>query len=158
MWGSCETIRQSMSLPVLRQFTYQRRSAYPSQRSICEKKAGKDCIDSSLYPFTPNEAFLAAEPPPSLRCTGSSTRQFAYLRRSARRKRYSQLSSSSEGEEEGGKNFIPKKSHTPATIFSKLPTSKRKKRILEGGTDDTERAVGSMELTCTKETSTVYKS
>ncbi len=148
-----------MSLPDLRQFTYQRRSICPSQRSYkCGEGAENDCVDSSFYPHTPNKASINSIPetPP---CTGSSRHQVVYLRRDGRRKRYNRLSSSSEGEdgESERQNFTPReiiRSHTPVTIFSKLPASKRKKRALEDGSDDMEgRVVGGMELGCTKETS-----
>ena len=138
---------------------------YPSQRNYkCGEETENDCVDSSLYPLTPNKATLNSIPetPPSLR-TGCNT--FVYLRRDGRRKRYNRLSSSSEGEEEKneskGENLAPRKmikSHTPVTVFSKLSTSKRKKRILEDDTDDMDReVVGSVDLACTKETSTMYE-
>ena len=152
-------------MSLLRQFMYQRRSAYPSQRG---EGAENDRFDSSFESHTPNKAPVNSIPesPPSQRFTGSSRHQFVCLRRDGCRKRYNRLSSSSEGEEEGefkGKDFTPMEmiqSRTPVTIFSKLPASKRKKRILQDGSDGMERQVqvGSMELGCTKETCAVYKS
>lgn len=150
-------------MSLLRQFMYQKRSAYPSQRG---EGAENDRFDSSFGSHTPNKAPVNSIPesPPSQRCTGSSRHQFVCLRRDGCRKRYNRFSSSSEGEEEGeskGKDFTPREmiqSHTPVTIFSNFPDSKRKKRILEDSSDDMEGQVGSMELGCTKKTCAVYKS
>ena len=136
---------------------------YPSQRNYeCGEETEFDHVDSSLYPLTPNKATLNSIPetPPSLH-VGSNT--FVHLRQNGRRKRYNRLSSSSEGEEgeSKGENFTPRemiKSHTPVTLFSKLPTSKRKKRVVEDDTDDMDReVVGSMEFACTKETNAKYE-
>ena len=161
-----------MSLSDLRQFTYQRRSEYPSKRDLCGGSKGNDHPDGSLSLLTPNKASLTSIPetppsllstPPSSICTGSDTFRSMCVRPGGRRKRYNRLSSSSEEEEEGkfkGEHFTPRKninSHKPVTIFSKLPASKRKKRTLEDDVDDTEeKAVDYTELTGTKESSIMH--
>ena len=154
-----------MSLPGLRQFAYQRKSEYPSQRNYSNiEDTENDRVNSSPLLLTPNKASLTSIPetPPSLQHTGNNTCQSVCVRQGGRRKRYNRLSlSSSEEEEEGkskGENFTPRKkvkSHTPVTIFSKLPASKRKKRILEDNANDKEEEV--MELACIKEISTIYR-
>lgn len=146
-----------MSLSGLRQFTYQRKSEYRSQRNYsCVEDAENDSV---AFLLTPNKASLTSIPetPPSLQCTGSDTCRLECARRGERRKRYNRLSSSSEEEEDAkskGDDVTSRKkvkSQTSVTIFSRLPASKRKKRILKDDSDNKEEEVA--EFVYTKETS-----